>query len=294
MSESTTSPSSHVFTIGSTWRAIGLEMTSETRADEVLALASDKCTPVVGDLTNGVFVSKDRSGAVLVFDVVDGNIHDIHEDFDADTTTPAHWVEMPDRFALADLQNSSGQTVGQACVALRSGLVNQPGRGGEGELSLAALAQRVELYDGPLSYAKSETARTFATVHEVPSPSASPSEMAPHAQTPNAPNATDAAQTDPAATLPTFISMGAVSVLSQNGAHAGAVLAGKITAAELHSNTLTGQNFWVIETNVGFPLTICVGEADMPARPRAGQVIAGEFLILAADTSLPQSVTSRN
>lgn len=276
MSESTTSPSSHVFTIGSTWRAIGLEMTSEARADEVLALASDKCTPVVGDLNNGVFVSKDRSGALLVFDVVDGNIHDIHEDFDADTTTPAHWVEMPDRFALADLQNASGQTVGQACVALRSGLVNQPGRGGAGELSLAALAQRVELYDGPLSYAKSATAQTFAAA-----------EMTSHDA-----NSTPT-KTDPAATLPTFISMGAISVLSQKGAHAGAVLSGKITAAELHSNTLTGQNFWVIETNVGFPLTICAGEADMPARPRAGQVVAGEFLILAADTSLP-SVTSRN
>ncbi|NMX03467.1 hypothetical protein [Mobiluncus mulieris] len=270
MSQPPASSSSHVFTTGATWRAIGFEMTSEARADEVLAQASDKCTPVAGDMKNGVFISKDRSGAVLVFDVVDEKIQDIHEDFAATTTVAARWVEMPDRFALVDFRDANGQTVGQACVALRAGLENQPGRGGQGELAVAALAQRVELYEGARSYANSETARIFASAH-----------VAPHENVPTPPT-----PADPAATLPTFISMGAVSVLSQKGAHAGAVLAGEIAAAELHSNTLTGQNFWVIEANVGFPLTICVGESDMPSRPRPNQVIAGEFVIVAADTAL--------
>lgn len=260
--ESNASQPSRVFTRGSTWRAIGFELTTEARANEVLAPASDKCTPIIGDMENGVFVSKDRSGAVLVFDVVDGKIHDIHEDFAGSAQVSARWVEMADRFALADFLDANGQSVGQACVALRSGLANEPGRGGEGVLSLAALAQRVELYEGAISYAKSDTARTFASA--------------------------GAASHEPADTLPTFISTGAVSVLQKQGTHAGAVLAGKIEAAELHSNTLTGQNFWVIEANVGFPLTICAGESDMPSRPRAGGVIAGEFLILAADTALPQ------
>lgn len=279
MSQPPASSSSHVFTTGATWRAIGFEMTSEARADEVLAQASDKCTPVAGDIKNGVFISKDRSGAVLVFDVVDEKIQDIHEDFAATTTVAARWVEMPDRFALVDFRDANGQTVGQACVALRAGLENQPGRGGQGELAVAALAQRVELYEGARSYANSETARIFASAHVAPHEPATP--VAPHENVPTPPT-----PADPAATLPTFISMGAVSVLSQKGAHAGAVLAGEITAAELHSNTLTGQNFWVIEANVGFPLTICVGESDMPSRPRPNQVIAGEFVIVAADTAL--------
>lgn len=259
MSESNVSPNSAVFTVGPTWRAIGLEMTSEERADEVLAQASDKCTPVAGDIENGVFHYEDRSGAVVVFDVVDGKLVDIHQDFNATSVSDSRWVEMADRFILADILDSTSagtpKTVGRACVALRSGLLNEAGRGGAGKLGLAALAQRVELYDGAISYAASQTAKIFASVDET------------RPKTP----------TD---TLPTFISMGAVSVLQQQGAHAGAVLAGKITAAEMHSNTLTGENFWVIETNVGFPLTICVGEGDV-GRPRAGQVIAGEFMVLA-------------
>lgn len=284
-----TSGDSVVFTTGSIWRSIGLELPSQARADEVLSVAADKCTPLVGDMETGVFTSKDRSGAVLVFDVVDKKIRDIHEDFDGAARVSARWVEMADRFALADLLGADGQSVGQACVALRSGLFNQPGRGGEGSLSLVALTQRAELYDGPMSYAQSETAATFATTglapHEVKT-NATPNPTPAGAETSGKPREFGAKT--PADTLPTFISMGAISVIGQQGAHAGAVLAGKITAAELHSNTLTGQNFWVMETNVGFPLTICTGEADLPGRPRAGQVIAGEFLVLAADTALPK------
>lgn len=254
MSESSVSPDGVVFTVGPTWRAVGLEMSTESRADEVLALASDQCTPVVGDTDNGVFHYQDRSGAVVVFDVVDGSISDIHQDFDAKTTVEARWVEMADRYILADLLDASEATVGQACVALRSGLNNEAGRAGRGKLALVALAQRVELYDGPLSYAGSETAKIFADTGKAKAPED---------------------------TLPTFISMGGISVLQKQGAHAGAVLAGKITEAQLHSNTLTGQNFWVFSVDVGFPLTVCAGEGDVPARGRVGGVIAGEFLILA-------------
>lgn len=256
MTDSTVSPDSKVFTVGPTWRAVGLEMTTEARADEVLAAASDQCTPIEGDMEKGVFHYEDRSGAVVVFDVVEEKIVDIHQDFNASDEVPAQWVEMADRFALADLQEPSGETVGQACVALRSGLVNEAGRGNNGKLGLAALAGRVELYDGSLSYAASETAKLFAEAEE--------------------------GEKAPKDTLPTFISTGAVSVLQKQGAHAGAVLAAKIEAAELHSNTLTGENFWVLEVNAGFPLTVCVGEGDVPSRPRAGQVVAGEFMILAA------------
>lgn len=256
MTDTTVSPDSAVFTVGPTWRAIGLEMTTESRADEVLAQASDKCTPVVGDMDKGVFHYEDRSGAVAVFDVVEEKIVDIHQDFNAQAEVLAQWVEMADRYILADLQGSNGETVGQACVALRGGLLNEAGRGGSGKLGLAALGGRVELYDGPLSYAASETAKIFA-------------------------EATQGDAKDPKETLPTFISTGAVSVLQKQGAHAGAVMSGKIEAAEMHSNTLTGENFWVLEVNVGFPLSVCVGEDDVSGRPRAGQVVAGEFLVLA-------------
>lgn len=257
MSESEASPATEVFTTGSTWRAVGLEMTTEDRADEVLAQASDKCTPVVGDTENGVFHYEDRSGAVVVFDVIDGAMADIHQGFNATNSVSAQWVEMADRYILADILTGDGNDVaGQACVALRGGLLNKAGRGASGQLKLAALASRAELYASAAEYADSETASTFA-------------------------QADDANPKAPADTLPTFISMGAVSVLQQKGAHAGGVLAGKISAAEMHSNTLTGENFWVIETNVGFPLTVCVAESDLDARPRPGNVIAGEFLILA-------------
>lgn len=247
-----------VFTTGPTWRAVGLEMTTEARADEVLALASDKCTPVVGDTENGVFHYEDRSGAVVVFDVVDEALADIHQDFNASTPVEARWVEMADGFILADVLAGRGsdQVLGRAALGLRGGLLNQVGRGDKGRLALAALAQRVELYATAADYAASETAQTFAQAGE-------------------------GAAEEPADTLPTFISMGAVSIVNQQGAHAGAVLAGRINAAEMHSNTLTGQNFWVLELNVGFPVTACVAENDIEGRPRANQVLAGEFLMLA-------------
>lgn len=255
-----TEAETQVFTAGPTWRAVGLEMPTEARADEVLAQAADQCTPVVGDMDNGVFAYTDRSGAVAVFDVVDSKILDVHQDFNATTAVPAQWVEMADRFALVDVVDSiasSGASRGRAFVAMRDGLLQEAGRQAAGELGISALAQRVELYGGTTSYAASETAKIFSEAFE-------------------------GEKRHPEDTLPTFISTGAVSVMQQQGAHAGAVLAAKIQAAEMHSNTLTGQNFWVLEVDAGFPLSVCVAESDIPARPNPGMVVAGEFLILAA------------
>lgn len=250
-----------VFTIGPTWRAVGFEMTTEQRADEILAQAADQCTPVVGDMENGTFQYVDRSGAVAVFDVVGEKITDIHQDFNASAAVDARWVEMADRFALVDIVDAQGGTersVGKACVAMRGGLGHEPGRAGAGKLGISALAQRVELYENVASYAASQTAKIFGAALEGP-------------------------QRAPEETLPTFISTGAVSVLQKQGAHAGAVLTAKVTAAEMHSNTLTGENFWVLEVAAGFPLSVCVAEGDIAGRPRPGMVVAGEFLILAAD-----------
>lgn len=249
-----------VFTIGPTWRAVGFEMTTEQRADEILAQAADQCTPVVGDMENGTFQYVDRSGAVAVFDVVAEQIADIHQDFNASAAVDARWVEMADRFALVDIVDAQGGTersVGKACVAMRAGLGHEPGRADAGKLGISALAQRVELYENVASYAASQTAKIFGA-------------------------ALDGPQRAPEETLPTFISTGAVSVLQKQGAHAGAVLAAKITAAEMHSNTLTGENFWVLEVAAGFPLSVCVAEGDIAGRPRPGMIVAGEFLILTA------------
>ena len=242
-----------VFTIGPTWRAVGFEMTTEQRADEILAQAADQCTPVVGDMENGTFQYVDRSGAVAVFDVVAEKIADIHQDFNATAVVDARWVEMADRFALVDIVDAQGK----ACVAMRAGLGHEPGRADAGKLGISALAQRVELYENVGNYAASQTAKIFGA-------------------------ALDGPQRAPEDTLPTFISTGAVSVLQKQGAHAGAVLSGKISAAEMHSNTLTGQNFWVLEVAAGFPLSVCVAEGDIAGRPRPGMIVAGEFLILAA------------
>lgn len=140
---------------------------------------------------------------------------------------------------------------------MRAGLGHEPGRADAGKLGISALAQRVELYENMASYAASQTSKIFGAALEGP-------------------------QRTPEDTLPTFISTGAVSVLQKQGAHAGAVLSGKISAAEMHSNTLTGQNFWVLEVAAGFPLSVCVAEGDIAGRPRPGMVVAGEFLILAA------------
>lgn len=249
-----------VFTTGPTWRAVGFEMTTEQRADEILAQAADQCTPVAGDVQHGTFQYVDRSGAVAVFDVVQEKIADIHQDFNANTAVDARWVEMADRFALVDVIDTQGGmelSVGKACVAMRAGLGHEPGRAGAGKLGISALAQRLELYENVGSYAASQTAKIFAAALDCP-------------------------QRTPEDTLPTFISTGAVSVLQKQGAHAGAVLSGKVTAAEMHSNTLTGQNFWVLEVAAGFPLSVCVAESDIAGRPRPGMVVAGEFLILAA------------
>lgn len=249
-----------VFTIGPTWRAVGFEMTTEQRADEILAQAADQCTPVVGDMENGTFQYVDRSGAVAVFDVVEEKIADIHQDFNASAAVDARWVEMADRFALVDIvdaQEGTERSVGKACVAMRAGLGHEPGRADAGKLGISALAQRVELYENVASYAASQTAKIFGA-------------------------ALDGPQRAPEETLPTFISTGAVSVLQKQGAHAGAVLAAKVTAAEMHSNTLTGENFWVLEVAAGFPLSVCVAEGDIAGRPRPGMIVAGEFLILTA------------
>ena len=119
-----------VFTIGPTWRAVGFEMTTEQRADEILAQAADQCTPVVGDMENGTFQYVDRSGAVAVFDVVAEKIADIHQDFNASAVVDARWVEMADRFALVDIVDAQGGTersVGKACVAMRAGIGNYRG-----------------------------------------------------------------------------------------------------------------------------------------------------------------------
>lgn len=274
------SPQSPVFTVGPTWRAIGFELTTEARANQVLEVASDKCTPVVGDMENGVFISTDRSGAVLVFDVVDGKISDIHEDFDSSSVVKSRWIELPCRFILADFLGQGAQSLGRACLALRSGLTNQPGRIREGSVAVAALAQRVELYETLSAYSQSETARVFATARTTPGETDQEPSVTPSAAAPTPRDLPVSAVVTPDDTLPTFISMGAISAVQNQGIHAGAVLAARIDSAQLHSNTLTGQNFWVLQTDVGFPLPICVGQTDLPARPRHGQVIAGEFLIL--------------
>lgn len=262
MSEPTTVD---VFTTGPTWRAIGMELPSEARADEVLGECSDRVVPLRQTEAAAVYHYVDRSGAVILYDVAEERIVDLRQGFAGTRPTSARWVLLGSSFALVDIlaPGTTGPALeespalARACVALHDGFLNEPGKGGSGEMIFTALAQRPELYADSAAYAASETARTLAS-------------------------AADQADAGAPAPLPVFISLGAYAAISGQPAHAGAVFAARILEAELHSNTMTSQNFWVIEADAGFPLTICVGEADLTQRPRRGNILAGEFAIMGA------------
>lgn len=255
-----------VFTAQPTWAAIGLHLPTEERADEVLAEISDRVRPLNKAENLEVYRYDDRSGAAVVFDVVDGSIADLRQAFLSEATAEANWVELGAGFALAAIKDTSGQVVARACVAMQDGLLHQPGREKSGQLHLSALAQRAEVYGDYASYAESETAQIFAKAAN-DGVDVGGGQGASEKETETAP-------------LPAFISMGAVAATSGQPAHAGIVMAGKVLGAELHSNTMTGQNFWVARVDAGFELDVCVAQNAIAGRLNKGNILAGEFALL--------------
>ena len=65
MTDSTVSPDSKVFTVGPTWRAVGLEMTTEARADAAARVRADRVRAVVAVTVapEAPVASADRAGA---------------------------------------------------------------------------------------------------------------------------------------------------------------------------------------------------------------------------------------
>lgn len=245
--------STQVFTTGGTWRAIGLDLPTEERADEVLALCSDKTVPVRELDSRAVFHWVDRSGASVVFNVEDGQkLVDLHQSFASGSKHEARYLNLDSGFAMVELCNptdSSAASLAQACVKLETGYLAETGML-QGPLYLAALAQNPLLFDSLAEFEASDFANQLGE---------------------------DSSRLG----VPFFLSSGSLQALAGERPHAGALLAGTVRSAELHSNTLTGQNFWVVVIDLGFELTLCIGEKDLPAKPRLGNVIAGEFALVA-------------
>ncbi|WGT46209.1 hypothetical protein [Tessaracoccus lacteus] len=59
---------------------------------------------------------------------------------------------------------------------------------------------------------------------------------------------------------------------------------------ERRSNRLTGQDFWYIDADAGFPLTAAVS-IDQAPDLTAGNVVAGTFVMVASDAAVEVEVT---